>query len=280
MKTGTASAAAFGLLIAISCAGVACRGSRPVGRLAVTPATVTLATPLAVPLALRWTPDSVLDGAVGKPRVFVHVLDGARRIQRTFDHPLPEVWTPGREQRYEIELYLSAIGDPLPAGAYEMTFGLYDDRGRERWPLAVDGEEVGRREYRLATLVVPPGGGPAPTFAFTGGWMPIEPGPSKQVVARRCLRGEGRIAVGSPPAGGTVRLAASTITESPAAPWTVTSSCSPATASVSRTEIEWASFPVAETPALPACEIRFTPPASGAPPALCLEALAWRPGSP
>jgi hypothetical protein len=279
MKTGTGSAAALGLLAAISCAGAACRGSRPVGRLAVTPTRITVATPLAVPLALRWTPESLLDGVVGKPRVFVHVLDGARRIQRTFDHPLPEVWTPGREQTYEIEVFLSAIGDPLPAGAYEMTFGLYDDRGRERWPLAVDGEEVGRREYRLATLVVDPERGPAPAFGFTGGWMPVEPGPSKQVVARRCLRGEGRIGVESPPESGTVRLAASTVTGSPS-PWTVTSGCSPATASVSGPELRWASFPVAATPAAPACEILFTPPASAAPPALCLEVLAWRPGTP
>lgn len=266
-----------------SLAAAACGRSRTVGNLSVRPTSVNLAYPFAAPLSFRWAPTAGLHGLEGNPRVFVHVLDGARRILRTFDHPLPEAWTPGREQSYEIELYQSAIGDRLPAGAYEMTFGLYDDAGRTRWPLAVEGEEVGRREYRLATLVAPSVPVPSPTFQFSGAWLPVEPGSSKQVVARRCLRGEGSISISSPPSPGQVRLAASVATGSAAvasAAWKLSASCTSSTLDMTRPELEWSGFPVVPSDGA-ACEIRFTPPAPAPPDArlLCVEALAWKPAT-
>jgi hypothetical protein len=164
-----------------------------------------------------------------------------------------------------------------------MTFGLYDDAGKNRWPLAVGGEEVGRREYRLATLVVPPAAPPSPSFQFAGGWRPVEPGSSKQIVARRCLSGEGSISVVGPPGRGTVRVAASlprTGTPSgPGAPWRVSASCSPEAVEVSTTELTWAGFPVAGEAPEPGCEIRFTP-TPGSEQAICLEVLAWRAATP
>ena len=240
---------------------------------------MNLPYPHVAPLNLRLKPTGALDGLQGKPRVFVHVLDGGRRLLRTFDHPLPEDWTPGRAQSYEIELYQSAIAERLPTGAYELTFGLYDDSGKSRWPLAVDGVEVGRREYRLATLVVPAADGPSPSFEFTGAWLPVEPGSSKQVVARRCLPGEGTIVV-APPSAGTVRLAASIKTSDGAATggaWRVSASCSPQAREISGAELQWVGFPLTSAGESP-CEIRFTPPgsATSAQP-LCLEVLAWRP---
>jgi hypothetical protein len=266
---------------------MSCSRSRPVATLAVHPVTVNLGPSLVTPMTLRWNPTAPLHGLQGKPRVFVHVLDGGRRLLRTFDHPLPESWTPGRAQRYEIELYQSAIGDPLPAGAYEMTFGLYDDGGKKRWPLAVEGEEVGRNEYRLASLVAQAAAAAAPSFEFRGPWSPVESGSSKQVIARRCLSAGASIAVVGPPSPGTVRVAAS-INTSSAAPgsggaWRVAATCSPDTLEVSTSELRWVGFPVTAAAGDPPCEIRFEPPAStGGSPAqsLCLEVLAWRPRSP
>jgi hypothetical protein len=283
MKVGTRCAIGIVALGASVIAGGACRRSRPVGALAVQPATVNLPHPFASPLTLRWTSAAPLDDVKGSPRVFVHVLDGGRKLLRTFDHPLPEAWTPGRAQSYEVELYQSAIAEPLAAGAYEMTFGLYDDAGRNRWPLAVDGEEVGRYEYRLATLVVPAAAPPSPSFQFAGGWLPVEPGSSKQVVARRCLRGEGSIAVVAPPGPGAVRIAASLMAaDAPSGPglaWRVSSSCSPETMEVSGVTLTWAGFPVPAAAGVPTCEIRLAPP-PGPAQALCLEVLAWRPAAP
>ncbi|HEX9687956.1 MAG TPA: hypothetical protein VGB47_02655 [Thermoanaerobaculia bacterium] len=280
MKAGTRCAIAIVALGAGGLVGAACGRARPVADLKVNPRTVDLPYPHVAPLNLRLRPTGVLDGLRGKPRVFVHVLDGGRRLLRTFDHPLPENWTPGRAQSYEIELYQSAIAERLPTGAYEMTFGLYDDSGKRRWPLAVDGEEVGRREYRLATLVVPAADGYSPSFEFTGAWLPVEPGSSKQVVARRCLPGEGAIAVVEPPSEGTVRLAASIQTSDGAAAggaWRVSASCSPQAMEISGDELQWVGFPLTSA-GEPPCEIRFTPPGSaGSVQPLCLEVLAWRP---
>ncbi|HSD73005.1 MAG TPA: hypothetical protein VLE54_09440 [Thermoanaerobaculia bacterium] len=272
------------VLTGLGVLAVGCGRGRPVGNLSVRPTSVTLAHPLVATLSFRWTPIALLDGLEGTPRVFVHVLDGARRLLRTFDHPLPEAWTPGREQTYEIELFQSAIAERLPAGTYEITFGLYDDAGKTRWPLVVEGEEVGRREYRLATLVVPSVPVPSPTFQFSGAWLPVEPGSSKQVVARRCLRTEGAISVSSPPSPGAVRVAASVATSGPAstsAAWRVSASCTSETLEVTKPQLEWIGFPMVPTAAGPACEIRFTPPAlpSTELRTLCLEALAWRPAA-
>jgi len=275
-KAGTRCAIGIVALGASVLVGAACGRSRPVGNLKVDPRTVNLPYPHVAPLNLRLEPTGVLEGLQGKPRVFVHVLDGGRRLLRTFDHPLPENWTPGRAQSYEIELYQSAIAERLPTGAYEMTFGLYDDSGKSRWPLAVDGEEVGRREYRLAALVVPAADGPSPSFEFTGTWLPVEPGSSKQVVARRCLTGEGAIVV-APPSAGTVRLAASIKTSDGAATggaWRVSASCSPEALEISGAELQWVGFPVNSAGESP-CEIRFAQTGSAGS-ALCLEVLAWR----
>jgi hypothetical protein len=281
MKAGTRRAISI-VTLGAGMLAAACGRSRPVGSLSVQPTSVDLAFPLATPLGFRLTPTAGLKGLQGKPVVFVHVLDGGRRLLRTFDHPLPETWTPGRAQSYEIELYQSAIAGPLPAGAYEITGGLYEHGTRRRWPLTVDGEEVGRQEYRLATLVVPKSAPPAPSFQFSGGWLPVEPVSSKQVVARRCLWGDGSIAVVAPPAPGTVRVAASLKAgQGPgvAAAWRVSASCSPEVAEIFGSELEWVGFLVSAAAGEPPCEIRFTPPAQ-ATQLLCLEVLAWRPSGP
>jgi hypothetical protein len=277
--------AVFIVLLGSGVLSLACGRSRPVGNISVRPTTVNLAYPFVAPLSLRWIPITALDGLQGKPRVFVHVLDSGRRLLRTFDHPLREAWTPGREQSYEIELYQSAIAERLPAGAHDVTFGLYDDAGKTRWPLVVEGEEVGRREYRLATLVVPSSAAPSPTFQFSSAWLPIEPGPSKQVVARRCLRTEGSILVLSPPSPGRVRLAASLTaggSASASVGWKVSASCTSKSVDVTGTDPQWIGFPMVPAATEPPCEIHFTPPAPAPADArsLCLEVLAWRPATP
>jgi hypothetical protein len=284
-KAGTNLAVSIGVLVAGALAGIGCGRSRPVASLSVEPTSVNLPHAYAASLRLLWNPTADLAGLEGTPLVFVHVLDGGRRLLRTFDHPLPEAWTPGRPQSYEVELYQSAIAEPLPAGAYEMTFGLYDDAGRRRWPLAVDGEEVGRREYRIATLVVPADTAPAPAFEFAGAWKPVESGSSKQVIARRCLSAGGSISVTSPSSAGTVRVAASIVAGGPpgSTPWRVDASCSPETLEVVGQEVQWTGFSVVAAAQGPACEIRFTPPAAMGGKGLhllCLEVLAWRPGAP
>src|SRR5688572_5137989 len=151
-------------LFAIVLAAAGCRGrAEPVASLAVAPKDVSLPAGHVAGWKLTWNPKAPLGDVEGKPRVFVHLLS-SRNLLRTFDHLLAEEWVPGRAQSYEIELYQSALAEPLPAGAYEVTAGLYDDVSGERWPLDSAGDEVGKREYRVATVVVPSSAAGTPTY--------------------------------------------------------------------------------------------------------------------
>lgn len=273
------------LLFAIGLAAAGCRGrAEPVAALSVEPKDVSLPAGSTAGLKLTWNPKAPLDDLQGKPRVFVHLLASGRNLLRTFDHPLAEEWTPWRAQSYEIDLYQSALADPLPAGAYELTVGLYDDSSGERWALESGGDEVGRREYRVASVVVPATQAGTPTYDFAGGWMPAEPGGTKQVITRRCARGEATIAVRGVASTGAVVLGAN-VPKLASGGWggavDVTASCAPDRGQVNGPEIQWTRIPVAPSSAEPACEIRFAPvpPAAGGNErSVCLEVLAWRPG--
>ena len=284
MGLRTASLAAAAVLILGAAAG--CREkAEPVAALSVEPKDVNLPAGRAAGWKLTWNPKAPLDNVQGKPRVFVHLLASGRNLVRTFDHPLPKEWTPFEAQSYEIDFYQSAIAEPLPPGAYEVTAGLYDVVSGERWALQTEGDEVGRREYRVATLVVPPEPGGTPDFAFGGDWL-AEPGGSKQVIERRCARGEGTIAVRGVASAGTLLIGAS-VPKLASGSWggavAVTATCAPDRAELNGPEIQWARIPVAPSTADPACEVRFTPvppAAGGRERSVCLEILAWRPAAP
>jgi hypothetical protein len=177
-------------LLALCLAG--CGGRQePVARLSVEPRQVSLGYPEATEMRLTWEPLAESDTLrTGGATVFVHLLDTAGEIVRTFDHSLPDGFRDGTPVAYPLKLYQSALAPPLPAGAYRLTMGLYDGRGRKRWPLAAPGQDLGRHEYQVADVAVPaprPGG---PRFAFSPEWLPAEPGGDRQVLARRWLKGE------------------------------------------------------------------------------------------
>lgn len=270
--------------VLILAAASGCRGrAEPVATLSVEPKDVSLPAGRAAGWKLTWNPKAPLDDVQGKPRVFVHVVGPGRNLLRTFDHRLAEEWTPFKAQSYEIDLYQSAIAEPLPAGAYEVTAGLYDDSSGERWALEAAGDEVGRREYRVATLVVPPEPVAKPDYAFGGDWL-AEPGGSKQVIERRCARGEGTIAVRGVASAGTL-LIGSSVPKLASGAWggavAVTATCGTERYEINGPEVQWTRIPVAPSAADPACEVRFTPipPAAGGNErSVCLEVLAWRPG--
>lgn len=285
MSTRRASrlAAPVAFLAAALAAASGCgEKAEPVASLSVEPKDVRLPAGRAAGWKLTWNPKAPLDDLVGKPRVFVHVLASGRNLLRTFDHPLAEEWTPWRAQSYEVDLYQSALAEPLAAGAYEVTAGLYDDASGERWPLEAAGDEVGKREYRVATLVVPDAEAGTPAYDFTGGWLDPEPGGSKQVLVRRCARGKATIAVRGVTSAGTLVLASS-VPKLASGAWgravAVTASCSTDRAETKGPELQWTRIPVAPSASEPACEIGFTPvppAAAGNERSVCLEVLAWR----
>jgi hypothetical protein len=271
------------VLAAALAAASGCRQkAEPVAALSVEPKDVRLPAGRAVGWKLAWNPKAPLENQEGEPRVFVHVLASGRNLLRTFDHPLAEEWTPFKAQSYEIDLYQSALAEALPAGAYEVTAGLYDGASGERWPLETSGDEVGKREYRVATLVVPDAEAGTPAYDFTGGWLDPEPGGSKQVLVRRCARGEATIAVRGVTSPGTLVLASS-VPKLASGAWggavAVTASCSAERTEIKGPELQWTRIPIAPSAAEPACEVRFVPvpPVSGGNErSICLEVLAWR----
>ena len=157
---------------------VGCGGPETSGRAQVAPAQLTLGYGQSQPLRLTFQPLFELDKVHGTPTVFVHLLHPTEKLVRTFDHALPGPWVPGQEQSYEIDLYQSALAEPLPAGSYRLSIGLYDDEYGYRWMLDTGGEELGRREYVVGGVQVPEQGS-HPRFAFSGGWRPAEKMPNK-----------------------------------------------------------------------------------------------------
>lgn len=198
LRTAHCAAAALGgLALLAACAGEPV----PVGRVDLEPRTMTLPYPGTAQAEVSWEPIAPLGAVDGELRVFVHLLDAEGELVRTFDHPFPDGWEVGKPLSYPLDLYQSALGEPLPAGEYELTLGLHDaDR---RWPLETTGAEVGRHEYRLAAVRVPdvaPAG--FPDLAFSEGWLAPEPGADRQILGRRWLGAEGTIVVtGSGTAG-------------------------------------------------------------------------------
>ena len=157
---------------------------RPVARLSVEPAEVVLDYPGSAALELVWWPSSPLGEVDGTLRVFVHLLDDDGEIVRTFDHDYPSDWVVGREAGHRLEVYQSALGEPLRAAEYTLTVGLYDGSGR-RWALATTGQEVARREYRVATVRVSDEPASEGQTVFVGDWQPLEPGADRQILGRR-----------------------------------------------------------------------------------------------
>lgn len=188
-------------LVAVSLAA-GCGGQQtPVARVTVEPRQVSLPFGQVRPLRLTWTPSAALEGEA--PTVFVHLLDGDRKVVRTFDHPFPQRWREGTPVSYEVDLYQSAMAPPLPAGKYELTLGLYDREGK-RWALDGLGEpKAGRNEYDAATVEVPAGNA-KPRFNFSASWLPVEPGGDRQVLARRSMASRAAIRLVDQSGPGTV----------------------------------------------------------------------------
>lgn len=205
---GRGLAAALVVAAALLAGGCDSEPPRPVGRLAVTPAEVWLGHGRSATLSAEWTMTAPLveAGEAGAasplPRVFVHLLDDAGKVLRTFDHALPFDWRPRETRESAIELWQSVMAPPLPPGEYRLTAGLYEPESGRRWRLET-GEggapEVDEGEYAVARVRVPPAE-PGVEISFEGSWSPAADGADRQVLALRWLRKEGSLVLaGLPP---------------------------------------------------------------------------------
>lgn len=192
-RRGVRNAARLLAALTLSLVAGACGGgvSTPVARLKVEPAEVTLPYPGTAELEATWEPLAPLAGLTGPaPTVFVHLLAEDGQVVRTFDHLFPGAWEPGEGRTSTLELWQSALAPPVPAGTYRLTAGLYSPE-TDRWALETSGEEVGRHEYVVARVRVPPAPQGGPDVRFTGSWRRLVMTPDRQVIARRWLGAEG-----------------------------------------------------------------------------------------
>lgn len=185
--SGTAAVALAIVAFALS----GCRESRPlVAAFEARPARLELPWPEFREIELAFEPISELPPGSEPPIVFVHLLDEPGSVVRTFDHPLPGTWAPGKPLRYRVRLYQSALAEPLPAGEYLLSAGLYRPSSG-RFALRTAAEEIAPQEYRIATIDVGAAGDRMPHARFSEEWRPTEPGADRQVLARRSLAGGG-----------------------------------------------------------------------------------------
>jgi len=259
----------------------ACRArSDPAGSVSLEPNIVRLGYPQSAAVRFHWQPRRALDRLHGSPVAFVHLLDRTGKtsvLLRTFDHALPAAWTAGQPLEEEIDVYQSALADPLPPGRYVLSLGLYDDSWGYRWQLEA-GPEVANREYSAAQVEVSGPDPTAPKFSFAGGWRPIEAVATRQVLAHRCLTGPATLSVEEIRAPGILRLQ-----------WTNPSGLTLATSCEAGRDGKlavgrpWVGIRLPARDGGGRCEVRVDP---GAPPenvpagsavATCLEVLSWRP---
>lgn len=179
------------------------KAQEPVGKVSARPTTIELPYPGFAQLELEWDMQAPLESLQGEPLVFVHLIDSAGSVERTFDHPLPFTWEPGSSRTYVIPLYQSALAPPLEAGDYQLSLGLYDTSG-QRWALAESGEEIAGLEYQVANVGTKGDPADAPMLYFSPAWLPLEAGTDVQILGRRWLTGDGTIRVAEVPGSGTV----------------------------------------------------------------------------
>lgn len=175
----------------------------PVATVTFEPSTLALPYPAYLAARLQWEVTAPLDPTSSDLLVFIHILDEAGNVVRTFDHPLPFDWQPGTSHDYEVALYQSALAPPLEVGEYRLSLGLYDPSG-QRWALCCLGEELDQFEYQAATVSVEGEGDKAPMFYFSPTWLPLEAGTDMQVLGRRWLTEEGSIRIAEIPSEGSV----------------------------------------------------------------------------
>jgi hypothetical protein len=268
-------------LVLLAAGLAACRGgSDPVGSVSLDTNVVRLGYPQSVAVRFRWRPVRALDRLHGSPVVFVHLLDRTAKtstLLRTFDHALPSPWTAGQPQDDEVDVYQSALADPLPPGRYVLSLGLYDDSWGYRWPLTT-GPEVASREYSAASVEVTGPDPSAPKFSFSGGWQPIEAVSTRQVLAHRCLAEPATLSISEIRAPGVVRLQ-----------WTIPSGLALATTCETGRDERlgvgrpWVGIRLPSSAGGSRCEVRLDPGApsanvsGGRASATCLEVLSWRP---
>ena len=171
-----------------------CREPLPVASVQMKPSSMVLDHGECRSVSLRFQMLRPLEKKRGNAIVFVHLLDRPHSVVRTFDHPFPGPWIPGRSADDHLDLCLSALPPPLRPGRYIVAVGIYESEWGYRWPLATAGLQVAPREYTVGFVTVSQSSGSS-RFRLLGDWNPPEPTGDALVVTRRSASGPVRIRV-------------------------------------------------------------------------------------
>ncbi len=139
----------------------------PVAALEFPAAGVPLAHASSATIDLAWTPLEPLDPPDATPFLFVHLLDGDGRMHRTFDRAISGDFDSAEGS---LEIWQTALSEPLEAGSYRLTAGVYDVATGRRWRLRTSAEEIDEGEYEIATIEVESAERQTPELAFEGEW--------------------------------------------------------------------------------------------------------------
>lgn len=237
----------------------ACRNEeQPAAHVSIQPANIVLRHGRCAAVTLQWEMLRPLDRLRGQPFVFIHLLERAHKVKRTFDHPLPS--QASATTQYPFDICLSAIAPPVEPGKYILGAGLFDSAWGYRWPLAAAGRDLGEREYALGTITIE-GRDDRGRIEFRGGWRAPENVFDRQVVVRRTAAREASIVVVAR-RGENLRLALRTNGEA-----TVVSKCGSQEIRLTAGEH------VVEMRACAGEEIKFQPKAGTL---IALESVAWK----
>jgi hypothetical protein len=248
---------AFALVLTFACR----QEEQPAAHVSIEPANIVIRHGHCATVTLQWEMLRPLDRLRGQPFVFVHLLERAHKVKRTFDHALPA--QASALTQYPFDICLSAIAppvEPVEPGRYILGAGLFDSEWGYRWPLATAGADLGEREYSLGTITVEPNGDPG-RIEFRGGWRAPENVRDRQVVVRRTTMRDASILVVER-RGENLRLAMRTSGEA-----TIGSKCGAQEMRVNAGEH------VVELRACDGAEIKFQPKAGTL---IALESVAWK----
>jgi hypothetical protein len=191
---------ALALALALSCGA-----PPPAASYSPTATEIELPYGFATPFHGEW--HCLTELPAGTLTLFVHLLDAAGQLVRTFDQEFSDARVAGCKVLKPIELWQSVLDEPIPPGRYGLHIGLVTPDG-QRLPLSVIADDQAiageRRSYRVATVVVPEPSPELPALRFEGGWKPASNVAALQLAGQRWLEGDGALV--APAVGRAIRL--------------------------------------------------------------------------
>lgn len=99
--------------------------------------------------------------------LFVHFVDENGDILRVFDRPMPAASEPFEH----IEIWQSALAEPLPRGSYRLITGIYDVASGRHWQLETNGAAIRKGKYEIAEIEIDSTDRKTPDIGFEGDWL-------------------------------------------------------------------------------------------------------------